>query len=208
MLQEYLKMQNDRYIAEIKYIRKKYSVAVFELCKSKDLVKQVESEKDELSEKCRKSEAIVLKLEEEKEFISNQLKEALEKIQIITSENEELRAVHKNETAKPKETTTKHCYGQRELAQLKMNNNILEARLTQAECGMRRTERFKRQEERNKRDDDHYEVEKILNHKLQKKKRFFLVRWAGFGPDADTWEPEANLECDKILQKYLKHNKI
>lgn len=202
-------MQNDRYIAEIKSIRKKYSVAVFELGKSKDLVKKIESEKDDLSEKCKQSEATVLKLEEEKECISNQLKEALEKIQLMTRENEELRAGHEKETQKPLNTTNKKNHGEREIAQLKMDKNVLEARLKQAECGMRRAEKFKKREEQNKQsDDDDYEVEKILDHKMQKGKRFFLVRWTGFGPEEDSWEPEANLNCEKILQNYLKQNKI
>lgn len=53
-----------------------------------------------------------------------------------------------------------------------------------------------------------YEVEQILNHKNKKSKRLFLVRWKGYGPNEDTWEPESNLCCPEILNAYLENHKI
>ena len=38
---------------------------------------------------------------------------------------------------------------------------------------------------------------------MEKKGRVFRIRWKGFGPKNDTWEPEENLNCDDIIQKFL-----
>ena len=66
-----------------------------------------------------------------------------------------------------------------------------------------------------------YEVERILDHaerhvngaegsdRTQRKRgkskvlRDFLVKWRGYGPKHNTWEPESNIaNCGEILQKY------
>lgn len=38
----------------------------------------------------------------------------------------------------------------------------------------------------------------------QSGKREFLVRWVGCRPDEDTWEPEDNLDCPELVEKFLK----
>lgn len=40
---------------------------------------------------------------------------------------------------------------------------------------------------------DEFEVDSILAQRIFRGKRQYLVRWKGFGPDDDTWEPEENL---------------
>ncbi|CAK5076544.1 unnamed protein product [Meloidogyne enterolobii] len=53
-------------------------------------------------------------------------------------------------------------------------------------------------------------VESINGHKKVHGKDFWLVRWSGYGPEHDTWEPNANLlsEHVKIMCKeYLDNNK-
>ena len=47
-----------------------------------------------------------------------------------------------------------------------------------------------------------YEVERILNSRLTKGKRFFLVKWKGWGRKDATWEPAANLHCDELIAEY------
>ncbi len=58
-----------------------------------------------------------------------------------------------------------------------------------------------------------FTVEKILDHKDKKRpgkaknkhKRMFLIRWAGYTPSDDTWEPEENLlECKEALAEYWR----
>ncbi|CAK5059671.1 unnamed protein product [Meloidogyne enterolobii] len=55
-----------------------------------------------------------------------------------------------------------------------------------------------------------FEVESINGHKKVHGKDLWLVRWSGYGPEHDTWEPNANLlsEHVKIMCKeYLDNNK-
>lgn len=42
-------------------------------------------------------------------------------------------------------------------------------------------------------DEDVYEVEAILKEDKDKDGTRFLIRWEGFGPESDTWEPEENV---------------
>jgi hypothetical protein len=54
-------------------------------------------------------------------------------------------------------------------------------------------------------DNDEYEVNDIVDMRVKKDgSREFLVRWKRWSKDYDTWEPEANLNCPEIIEKYLK----
>lgn len=57
-------------------------------------------------------------------------------------------------------------------------------------------------------DDDVYEVEKIVSHKIRYGKEMFLVRWKGFESKHDTWERKDNLNCPQLLKKYYSENEI
>lgn len=35
------------------------------------------------------------------------------------------------------------------------------------------------------------------------KTKYYLIRWKGYSPNSDTWEPENNLSCPEILRKFL-----
>lgn len=55
--------------------------------------------------------------------------------------------------------------------------------------------------------EDEYEVEMILDHRFVGSRgrgpMEFLVRWAGYSPEHDTWEPHANLKnAPKVLEEY------
>ena len=59
-------------------------------------------------------------------------------------------------------------------------------------------------------DEEHFEVDRILDHmdrKLRQKgnKREFPVRWLGYVPEHNSWEPEENLQdCQETLGNYWK----
>ena len=67
---------------------------------------------------------------------------------------------------------------------------------------------------------DLFQVEEVLDHrrhavgrgKAKKVVTEYLVRWTGFGPSRDTWEPESNLsddlnaECAEKLKNWLTHS--
>lgn len=53
-----------------------------------------------------------------------------------------------------------------------------------------------------------YNVSKIIDHKITNRKRYFLVRWEGYGAEADSWEPENNLKNLSAFKSYLKKNSM
>ena len=52
-------------------------------------------------------------------------------------------------------------------------------------------------------DDEQFEVDKVLSHKGKGRSRKYLVLWKGTGPEESTWEPESSLrDCTATLQDY------
>ncbi|XP_001624635.3 chromodomain Y-like protein 2 [Nematostella vectensis] len=53
-------------------------------------------------------------------------------------------------------------------------------------------------------DGELFEVEKILDRRVQRGKVEYLVRWKGYGPADDTWEPSKNLKgCKELIDNFL-----
>uniref|UniRef100_A0A5K3FU77 Chromo domain-containing protein n=1 Tax=Mesocestoides corti TaxID=53468 RepID=A0A5K3FU77_MESCO len=50
-------------------------------------------------------------------------------------------------------------------------------------------------------EDGVYIVESIIGERVVKKQRFYKVRWEGFSPNEDSWEPESNLSSVRALIK-------
>lgn len=57
-------------------------------------------------------------------------------------------------------------------------------------------------------DDEECEVECILDHRIYKRYRKFLVRWKGFSSEEDLWLNEKDLHCPNILMSYLKKHDL
>ena len=52
--------------------------------------------------------------------------------------------------------------------------------------------------------EEEFEVEKILNKRMVRGKKRFLVRWKGYTAEEDTWENKENLENTKEVVKEIK----
>ena len=66
---------------------------------------------------------------------------------------------------------------------------------------------------------DEYVVEKVLQHDIRKAGRgrhqtYYLIKWQGFGPEYNTWEPEDNLTSDgkyentKLKEYWMELNSV
>lgn len=94
---------------------------------------------------------------------------------------------------------------------LKRENNLLQAKLKQVQRNSSpRTPVVitRRQAECLNKNNNEYEVEKLLKHRKRNKKLQFLVRWKHFSSCHDSWEKEENLECPEILNEYMKENNV
>ncbi|KRX02661.1 Chromo domain protein [Pseudocohnilembus persalinus] len=57
---------------------------------------------------------------------------------------------------------------------------------------------------------EEYVVESIIQDKIIKKKKYFLVKWEGYPESENTWEPEGNLiaGCGDLLKQYQLNKKL
>ncbi|KAG9489940.1 hypothetical protein GDO78_005710 [Eleutherodactylus coqui] len=49
---------------------------------------------------------------------------------------------------------------------------------------------------------NNYEVEYICDHKIEKGREYFLVKWKGWPESHNTWEPKQNLKCSFLLKQF------
>ena len=51
----------------------------------------------------------------------------------------------------------------------------------------------------------YWEVEMVLDERIRKRKREFLVKWKGFDQSQNTWEPAENLHDCAALDRFLQN---
>jgi hypothetical protein len=57
-------------------------------------------------------------------------------------------------------------------------------------------------------DYEEYEVDTILDIRTRHKKRQYLVRWKGYGPQEDSWEPADDLpNCQELVQEFEERHR-
>lgn len=57
-------------------------------------------------------------------------------------------------------------------------------------------------------ENDEWEVSKIVDFvNLKDGTRQFLVQWKGYSSKENTWEPEANLNCQELIDKFLENER-
>ncbi len=58
--------------------------------------------------------------------------------------------------------------------------------------------------------DEQFEVDSVLDVRVkQNGGHEFLVKWLGYGPEHNTWEPEANLSnCSDMLQVFWDSQRV
>merc|ERR1711920_395866 len=57
-------------------------------------------------------------------------------------------------------------------------------------------------------EEEEFEVDMIINDRIEKGEEQYLIRWKNYGPNDDTWEPESNLDCPEIIAAYKEQKKI
>lgn len=48
-----------------------------------------------------------------------------------------------------------------------------------------------------------YKVEKILECRVNRRRTEYLVKWEGFSPEDNTWEPAANIVDKSLIESFL-----
>jgi len=50
--------------------------------------------------------------------------------------------------------------------------------------------------------EEEFEVEEITDKRIVNGTVQYKIRWRGYSPDQDTWEPEKNLNCPERVRRY------
>ena len=52
--------------------------------------------------------------------------------------------------------------------------------------------------------DESYDVERIVDARMRKGQREYLIKWEGFGDRSNTWEPERNLSNNSVFLQWRR----
>lgn len=122
--------------------------------------------------------------------------------QQICAQVSELDALKKTLANMSANQLEKNIQNKKIIADLSLENQLLQARTKQLQTGIDEHTQFKVKKNHSATTNDEFEVEKILGKKKQKGVWFYKIRWKGFAPKDDTWEKESNLQCPEILNAF------
>lgn len=89
------------------------------------------------------------------------------------------------------------------MADLQMKNRVLETQVTHLQKQLASAVCVPNKVQ-NPSDESLYMVRSIITHRIVNQKREFRVRWEGYGPRDDTWEPEGNVKKLTVFKNYSK----
>lgn len=53
-------------------------------------------------------------------------------------------------------------------------------------------------------DEEEYNVEKILDVKVEKGQKYYLIKWEGYTSDDNTWENENDCDCKDLIEEFYR----
>merc|ERR1712062_695935 len=56
-------------------------------------------------------------------------------------------------------------------------------------------------------DGEEFVVDRILDKRIKNGKTEYLISWKGFGPEENTWEPKANMDCPEMIKEFDEKHK-
>lgn len=146
-----------------------------------------------------------------------ELQKTKESLKLLASENEKLKSTNsalRDCETKLKSTENQVAKLEYEIREIKLKfdlskkeNRQLQARCNELQKGIHQNQSSDNRSEK-KDDSGFYEVQEILDHKMKRKSRLYLVRWVGYDPSYDSWVAESDLDCTEILAKYKKLRNI
>merc|ERR1711990_289868 len=54
---------------------------------------------------------------------------------------------------------------------------------------------------------EEFDVEEILDDKIEDGEKMYLIKWRGYSQDDNTWEPISNLDCPDNIANYEREKR-
>lgn len=192
--------QNDQRISELlnelRTCRASYNDIFYKFEKEKEQHKKYEQQTNSMMEELNNKDSMFQQ----------------EKLQLSTQLNKIIADYNKLKTTEFEDKN--------QISILQRENKVLKAQLNQLKAGVSQNQRYQSKNDAklqtsntNKtrksskysskvnKSDDVYDVQKLLDDKMENGTRLFLIQWKGY--DDKTWEKESNLNCPRLLKKYL-----
>lgn len=107
-------------------------------------------------------------------------------------------------TEKCKRLEADKTENERNIARLNRENNVTNAKVKQLE----RYSEGRPIIESQSSDDETFEVEAILDHRMVRRQRSFFIKWKHFSVEHNSWVHEKNLSCPELLNAYLESKNL